>query len=105
MALLAVRQAGEAQLGKPRTMKDEATIQARLHLWLGDKTRCGHWLTPDVQRTVAVYEVDCVPCLESYALALESAEEPIHWLAVNRVREQAAKLRQRNPQDSEGGER
>lgn len=48
------------------------------HLYLGEKTRCGHRLTPDVKRTGAVLDVDCRACLTNYALEVEGLLSPNH---------------------------
>lgn len=37
------------------------------HLFIGGKTRCGHWLNPDMKTTVSVADVGCHACRDAYA--------------------------------------
>jgi hypothetical protein len=63
------------------------------HLYLGDKTRCGQWLNPDVARTVSVREATCARCLRAYASEVEGdSDNPERVAAANGIYTQAALL-------------
>jgi hypothetical protein len=71
----------------------QAQVGDEVHLYLGDKTRCGKWLNPDIERTVAVYDCNCRPCLEAYAAEVEGdSDNPERVVAANRIYAQAATL-------------